>query len=62
MSILSKEQIREMIKENNYQKPGEILSSLKEMFKDVLQEMRSNKAVSQRQHHNSISARNNCYL
>ncbi|NLG90134.1 MAG: IS256 family transposase [Clostridiaceae bacterium] len=36
---LPKELVREIIEQNNFQKPGEILEFLKESFKDVLQEM-----------------------
>ena len=36
---LPKELVREIIKQNNFQKPGEIMEFLKESFKDVLQEM-----------------------
>jgi putative transposase len=39
MSVLSKEVVREIINEHNFQKPAEILSFLKESFRDVLQEM-----------------------
>ncbi len=39
MSILSKELVQEIIEENDFKNPGEIISFLKEAFKDVLQEM-----------------------
>lgn len=39
MSVLPKEVVREIIKGNNFQNPGEILAFLKDAFKDVLQEM-----------------------
>jgi hypothetical protein len=39
MSVLSKELVQEIIEENDFKSPGEIISFLKEAFKDVLQEM-----------------------
>ena len=39
MGALPKEVVREIIKENDFQNPGEILAFLKDSFKDVLQEM-----------------------
>jgi transposase-like protein len=39
MSALPKEVVREIIRENNFQNPQEILKFLKDSFKDVLQEM-----------------------
>ncbi len=36
---LPKELVREIIEQNNFQNPGEVLAFLKESFKDVLQEM-----------------------
>ena len=38
MSDLSKELLRAYINEQNFTNPNEVLSSLKELFKDVLQE------------------------
>ena len=38
MSNMSKELLREYIKEQNFTSPNEILNALKDMFKDVLQE------------------------
>ena len=38
MSNMSKELLREYIKEQNFTSPNEILNSLKDMFRDVLQE------------------------
>ena len=39
MSNMSKELLREYIKEQNFTTPNEILSILKDMFRDVLQEL-----------------------
>lgn len=39
MTALSKEIVREIIKGNNFQEPGEVLVFLKESFREVLQEM-----------------------
>ena len=39
MSALPKELIQEIIQENDFKNPGEIMSFLKDAFKDVLQEM-----------------------
>lgn len=39
MSVLPKELVREIIKQNNFQTPQEIMKFMKESFKDVLQEM-----------------------
>jgi len=39
MSVLPKEVVQEIIKRNNFQNSGEVLSFLKSAFKDVLQEM-----------------------
>ena len=39
MSVLPKDVVREIIKGNNFQNPGEVLAFLKDAFKDVLQEM-----------------------
>jgi putative transposase len=39
MSVLPKEVVREIIKQNNFQTPQEIMKFMKESFKDVLQEM-----------------------
>lgn len=39
MSALPKDFIQEIIQENDFKSPGEIMSFLKEAFKDVLQEM-----------------------
>lgn len=36
---ITKEDVREIIEQNNFQKPGKVLACLKESFKDVLQEM-----------------------
>ena len=38
MSNMSKELLREYIKEQNFTSPNEILNALKDMFRDVLQE------------------------
>ena len=38
MSNMSKELLRKYIKEQNFTSPNEILNSLKDMFRDVLQE------------------------
>lgn len=38
MSDLSKELLRAYINEQNFTNPNEVLSSLKELFKEVLQE------------------------
>ena len=38
MKNMSKELLREYIKEQNFNSPNEILNSLKDLFKDVLQE------------------------
>lgn len=38
-NLVSKEQARELIKQNNFQSPQDIMSALKGMFKEVLQEM-----------------------
>ena len=38
MSNMSKELLREYIKEQNFTNPNEILNALKDMFRDVLQE------------------------
>ena len=38
MSNMSKELLREYIKEQNFTSPNEILNALKDMFKDVIQE------------------------
>ena len=38
MSIMSKELLREYIKEQNFTSSNEILNALKDMFRDVLQE------------------------
>ena len=37
MGALPKEVVREIIEENNFQSPREILAFLKDSFKDVLQ-------------------------
>ena len=39
MGVLPKEVVREIIKENNFQTPQEIMKFLKDSFKDILQEM-----------------------
>ena len=39
MGVLPKELVREIIKENNFQTPQEIMKFLKDSFKDILQEM-----------------------
>jgi len=39
MSVVPKEVVREIIKENNFQTPQEIMKFLKDSFKDILQEM-----------------------
>ncbi|QNU65816.1 transposase [Ruminiclostridium herbifermentans] len=39
MSVLPKDFIQEIIQENDFKNPGDIMSFLKEAFKDVLQEM-----------------------
>lgn len=39
MNALPKEIVQEIIKSNNFQNPGEVLSFLKDAFKDVLQEL-----------------------
>lgn len=39
MSTLSKEVVQEIIKDSNFQNPGEVMAFLKDAFKDVLQEM-----------------------
>ncbi len=39
MSALSKELVQEIIQENDFKNPGDILSFLMESFRDVLQEM-----------------------
>ncbi|MCX7748494.1 MAG: transposase [Clostridia bacterium] len=38
MSIMPKEVIRELIREKNFKNPDDILATLKEMFREVLQE------------------------
>lgn len=38
MSVISKEILRNYIKEQNFTSPNEVLAAMKEMFKDVLQE------------------------
>lgn len=38
MSIIPKEVIRELILEKNFTSPDEVLTTLKEMFREVLQE------------------------
>lgn len=38
MSNMSKELLREYIKEQNFTNPNDILEALKKMFRDVLQE------------------------
>nr|PZN08909.1 MAG: hypothetical protein DIU64_09705 [Caldicoprobacter oshimai] len=37
MGVLPKEVVREIIKENNFQTPQEIMKFLKDCFKDILQ-------------------------
>jgi len=39
MSAIPKEVVQEIIKGNNFQNPGEVLTFLKDAFRDVLQEM-----------------------
>ncbi|MBZ4647562.1 MAG: putative transposase [Petroclostridium sp.] len=39
MSTLTKEQVRDIIKGNNFQNVGDISSYLKDIFKDLIQEM-----------------------
>lgn len=39
MSNLSKEVLRNYIKEQNFTSPDEILAAMKDMFKDILQEI-----------------------
>jgi transposase-like protein len=39
MSVLSKDLIQEIVQENDFKNPGEIMTFLKEAFRDVLQEM-----------------------
>lgn len=39
MSVLPKELLREIIKQNNFQTSQEIMKFIKESFKDVLQKM-----------------------
>ena len=39
MSALTKELVREIVEDNDFKNPGDILSFLKEAFKEVLQEM-----------------------
>lgn len=39
MSLIPKEAVKEIIKNNKFQNPGEVLAFLEEAFKDVLQEM-----------------------
>lgn len=39
MSALSKDAIQEIIQKSDFKNPGEIMSFLKDAFKDVLQEM-----------------------
>jgi len=38
MSTIPKEVIRELIREKNFSSPDDILATLKEMFREVLQE------------------------
>lgn len=38
MSNISKELLREYVKEQNFKNPDEIVSAMKEMFRDILQE------------------------
>ena len=39
MSVFSKDVIREIVEENDFKNPGEIMAFLKDAFRDVLQEM-----------------------
>ncbi len=39
MSVLPKEVIREIIRGQNFKNAGEVLSFLKDSFRDILQEM-----------------------
>lgn len=39
MSVLPKEVVQEIVKENNFQTPQEIIAFMKESFRDVIQEM-----------------------